>query len=299
MRWEWLGYPQVVLALWGPLLVVGLWHLQHALGGRRRGPRERFVVAVATCATPLLAIFVPYLPESGLRAALPWRAPLAWGISNGADATPSLAVELALTLASVLPLLSLLVSFAFGVRAAARTAAAVRRLPLRRAGDTWVVTDAAAGAVACTAGLVRPRVLLDERLAGSAHAAAVVAHERAHARFRHPLWILVATCAIRGFWWVPGWRAVVVELNLVAELWADEHARAAVGRGPVAAALAAHLVDTGSGRVRAAAAFVDPTIELTARVHALVEPPVPSSVLRRAAVSSCAVLVVAAVIVLL
>lgn len=62
MNPEGLGYPQVILVVWGPLCVVGLWHLHRVLGARL-GPRERFGVGV---------IRLPD-PDGGDRRALPAR----------------------------------------------------------------------------------------------------------------------------------------------------------------------------------------------------------------------------------
>ncbi|AKJ12237.1 hypothetical protein ABB07_20050 [Streptomyces incarnatus] len=64
--------------------------------GRGRTPpdravtRARAVRPVGAALTPLPTMAVPYLPHSTLRQALPWRAPIAWGISKGiTDADPA------------------------------------------------------------------------------------------------------------------------------------------------------------------------------------------------------------------
>jgi hypothetical protein len=64
---------------------------------------------------------VPYLPHVPLRACLPWRAPIAWGTSNGiTNADPAQARSAA----SIVPPAPLPVSFAAG---AAQVVPAVSR----------------------------------------------------------------------------------------------------------------------------------------------------------------------------
>ncbi|MEU8972550.1 ATP-binding cassette domain-containing protein [Streptomyces monashensis] len=229
MSVSWLGYPQVMLAVWCPAVTVGLWHLLRRPTVRLPA-RERFVLAVGTALTPLLAMTVPYLPHSPLRAALPWRAPIAWGISNGiTNADPARvlsAVGAQLMLAaSIVPLVSLAVSFAAGAVRVVRTARTVTLLAPRRCGDVWIVDDLGDGAggdagraarnLASTVGLARPRIILSATVAESPEASAVIRHEQAHARSRHPLWIFLATCALRSWWWIPGRTAILGEMTAV------------------------------------------------------------------------------------
>lgn len=293
MSVSWLGYPQVMLAVWCPAVTVGLWHLLRRPTVRLPA-RERFVLAVGTALTPLLAMTVPYLPHSPLRAALPWRAPIAWGISNGiTNADPARvlsAVGAQLMLAaSIVPLVSLAVSFAAGAVRVVRTARTVTLLAPRRCGDVWIVDDLGDGAggdagraarnLASTVGLARPRIILSATVAESPEASAVIRHEQAHARSRHPLWIFLATCALRSWWWIPGRAAILGEMRLAAELWADQDARAADGAAAVARALCAqidaraHPSGPGPALAGGGVGFLDPGTELAQRAQALADPP--------------------------
>ncbi|WP_071373185.1 hypothetical protein [Streptomyces sp. MUSC 14] len=297
MNMSWLGYPQVMLAAWCPAVTVGLWHLLRRLTVRLPA-RERFVLAVGTALTPLLAMAVPYLPHSPLRDALPWRAPIAWGISNGitnadpAQVLSAVGAQLMLA-ASIVPLVSLAVSFAAGAVHVVRTARTVTLLAPRQCGDVWIVDDLggdladgvggdaghAARNLASTVGLARPRIVLSATVAESPEASAIIRHERAHARARHPLWIFLATCALRSWWWIPGRKAILGETRLAAELWADQDARAADGAAAVARALCAqidaHARPAGSDLALAGGGigFLDPGVELAHRAQALADPP--------------------------
>lgn len=285
MNPSWLGYPQVMLAAWCPLVTVGLWHLLRRLTVRLP-PRERFVLAVGTALTPLLAMAVPYLPHSPLRQALPWRAPIAWGISNGitnadpAQVLSAVGAQLMLA-ASIVPLASLAVSFAAGAAHVVRTARTVTLLAPRQCGDIWIVDDDAEAAqnLASTVGLARPRIILSSAVAESAQASAIIRHEHAHARARHPLWTFLATCALRAWWWIPGRKAILGEMRLAAELWADQDARAAGGAAAVARALCAQIDAQArmAGHDLASAGggigFLDPGVELAHRARALADPP--------------------------
>ncbi|MEV5989584.1 M56 family metallopeptidase [Streptomyces sp. NPDC052051] len=297
MNMSWLGYPQVILAAWCPAATVGLWHLLRRLT-ERLPARERFVLAVGTALTPLLAMTVPYLPHSPLREALPWRAPIAWGISNGiTDADPervlsAVGAQLMLA-ASIVPLLSLAVSFVAGAVHVVRTARTVAQLAPRQCGDIWIADGLAGGAggglgdeagqavrnLASTVGLARPRIILSSSVAQSAEASAIIQHEQAHARARHPMWIFLATCALRSWWWIPGRKAILGEIRLAAELWADQDARAADGAVAVARALCAqidtHTRLTGPdfAPVGGSVGFLDPGVELVHRAQALAVPP--------------------------
>ncbi|RKT87262.1 hypothetical protein SAMN05421805_102325 [Saccharopolyspora antimicrobica] len=301
MSIDWLGYPQVVIALWGPLAVLSGWHAAKRVI-RRLPPRERFFLAVLVSMTPFLAMSVPYLPESPLRDAVPWRAPLAWGISNpvlvdGDDLLTVVACEVLLLL-FVLPIASLAASFALGFAQVIRGARRVAALAPERRDDLWLVRSREK--VACTVGLFRPHIVLDRATAESAAAPAIIEHERAHARARHPLWIFLATCLLRAWWWIPGRRAVLAEVRLAAELWADERARAALGAPAVARALRAQ-VDAMAGRdlVPTGTGFLDPHVELVHRAHALAAAPKNLPAWRTWAVRAAAALAAGLVVVLL
>ncbi|MBF6507777.1 hypothetical protein IU422_08465 [Nocardia farcinica] len=266
-----LGYPQIVVTIWGPLATIALWRAARP-ATRRLPPRERFVLAVLTAVTPLLAMSVPYLPGSPARD-LPWRAPHAWGITNYVfhvdrqDVVGTAAAHLFHAL-WVLPFASLAASFAIGAVQVVRTARRVAALAPERNGEVWLVHS---DQMACTVGLLRPRILLGSAVP-AAHVPAIVAHERVHAKARHPLWIFVATCSLRAWWWIPGWRAVLDEARLAAELWADQGARETRGAGAVAKALLAQL-DVASSPAEASSGFAAHRSELAHRALALAAPP--------------------------
>ncbi|UQA94467.1 M48 family metalloprotease [Streptomyces halobius] len=309
MSVSWLGYPQVMLAWWCPLAAVGLWHLLRR-GSIRLPARERFVLAVACALTPLLAMAVPYLPHSPLRDALPWRAPVAWGISNGiADIDHGhvlsvIAAQLMFAM-SLVPLASMAVSFLAGAFQVVRTGRVFARLEPQQCGDVWIAraSGPATRGLASTVGLVRPRIVLGAEVAASAEASAIIQHERAHAEARHPLWIFLATCALRSWWWIPGRKTVLAEVRLAAELWADQSARETDGAAAVAKALCAQI-DAASPRhggvaAGGSAAFLDPGTELTCRAEALASPARVIPVWQAWAIRGTTVVMVGAVTLLL
>jgi hypothetical protein len=281
MSLSWLGYPQLVLAVWCPLVVLGLWYLSSAASVRLRA-RERFVLGLVAAVTPLLSFAVPYMPDSPLRDALPWRAPLAWGISNGINQIQvPLFVDVVMALAMFLPPLSLVVSLTAGCMQVVRTRRRINALGPQRRGDVWVIDSRQipGGFGACTVGLLRPRIIIDSATESSPNASVIIEHEKSHARARHPLWIFVATCILRAWWWIPGTQKVLRELKVTAELWADQDARDTMGAPAVARALSAHLsegsrpVESAFASAGASAAFADPCVELTHRALALATPP--------------------------
>lgn len=102
------------------------------------------------------------------------------------------------------------------------------------------VLFAPTGTVACTAGILRPRVIVDPGRFGRLTApqrGAVLAHERAHARGRHGLIDLLMrglTCGLRP---LPGVALAHGELRRHLEALADERAARTVGRRVVASAI--------------------------------------------------------------
>ncbi|MFE7202604.1 hypothetical protein ACFU8R_20240 [Pseudonocardia alni] len=296
----WLGYPQVVLAVWAPLVSLSVWLLARPLLARLR-PTDRFRAVVATGLAPVLALCVPYLPASPLRQALPWRAPIAWGITAAAGGSGPLAALLDVVV--VIVLVSVATSFGLGMGSAVRAWWWVRRvLQPRKVGAMLVVgaDRCPPGFGACTVGLFRPRVVVSQALLDSPHGAAVVEHERAHVAALHPLWILLAVCAVRAWWWCPGRRALTAEIRLTAELSADDRARQVVGRAAVASALAAHIDDAGMrAPVRHVPAFADRRLEVEARAESLRAPRRRPGRLATGLSGVLATLVVSAVVVLL
>jgi beta-lactamase regulating signal transducer with metallopeptidase domain len=63
--------------------------------------------------------------------------------------------------------------------------------------------------------------------------AAVVEHEAAHLHARHDRWLRLAALMEVALWFLPWVRRATATLRLSLELWADEEAARAVGRGAV------------------------------------------------------------------
>lgn len=234
-----LLYPQFVLAFWGPLAVLGLWR-STSQWHRCLTPRVRFWLAWGVATFPLFSLFVPYLPNMPLREALPYRVPVAWGVFNSPDITQvPFWFAFAVHLPFFLTFLGLLYSFVYGVLEEVAARLHVARLPSHtettRTGPVHVLH--LPGEAAFTLGVFRPRIYLSTAVWVGAHREAVLAHEEAHSRARHPLLLAVARLAARVWWYLPlGWT-VLRECELAAELCADEAAVRAAGRAPLARAM--------------------------------------------------------------
>jgi Zn-dependent protease with chaperone function len=157
--------------------------------------------------------------------------------------------------------------------------------PEGRRGDLVASTEL----LSVTAGLVRPLVLvstgLRSRLA-PAHAEAVLAHERAHARRRDPLRLVAV--ALLGAAYAPGSRRLLLaDAALACEEAADEAAAEAVGdRTVVAEAIVAveRLLGDRAHHVGLAVGMTGCATEV--RVEALLRDPVrpaPAAASRRIA----------------
>ncbi|MBV8931639.1 MAG: hypothetical protein JO285_03640, partial [Kutzneria sp.] len=133
----------------------------------------------------------------------------------------------------------------------------------------------------------------------SPEATTIVSHERSHARARHPLLIFFATCALRSWWWIPGYRRLLRQLSTAAELWADHDTRVAVGAPSVARALHAHLSSELSIAGGSWVGFSDPHIELRQRIAALASPLSVASTCQKYLVRCGVVLAMIVVVVLL
>ena len=248
LRPEWLLYPQWILVLWAPLAGYLMWRTAMR-SARLGGPRTRFWFTFFMSLLPLVVWLVPYLPDSSLRH-LPYMAPIAWGVWQAPpevlDAFRSsiagrwLPVRWLLFNAPLFaPAVGGLVALLWGGAEYLRVAAAIRRLPrYERDGVTILRTG---GWMAFTFGLLRPRVFMTEAVWQSPHRRAVLAHEQAHVRSRHPLLLFVARIVRRGAWYVPFWHRVVTQLEFEAERLCDDNACREVGRAPVARALLAAL----------------------------------------------------------
>ncbi|MCW3027609.1 MAG: peptidase Ste24p [Solirubrobacterales bacterium] len=116
----------------------------------------------------------------------------------------------------------LLASRAFGRAIAARSP--------RPLDGAWVIEDDRAQAFC--AGLLRPRVYLSTgalELLDSAALAAVIAHERQHARRHDPLRLACSRVLLAGLFFVPALRRLTQRQHALAELSADEAAVLSTG----------------------------------------------------------------------
>ncbi|MGU3409414.1 M56 family metallopeptidase [Microbacterium sp. M1A1_1b] len=279
-----IGYPQVLLGLWGPLALRVAWFVWTRRSAGSVAPATRSLVTAAVAVAPLVALFVPFDPSTPLRDALPWHAPLAWGIALappvGAERSP---IGLVLTLFAVVPVVSVLVSFSIGVVEVMVSRCRLARLVTGRRGDLRLIAEKDC-LTACVAGLFVPRVYITESALGESHASAVIAHERSHQRRLHPLLKWTVGCALRAWWWIPGARAMRRDLVVSTELWADDAARRSVGDRAVASALLGSIQQTGVGGLRTAvsvAGLVGSESVLEVRVAALCMPVRPRGSVQR------------------
>lgn len=261
-------YPQFILALWGPLLVFGCWGLLRRRFSRYTGSM-RFWLAWSVSVFPLLALFVPYLPHSPLRDLLPYRVPVAWGVFNSSDLTTApfwyaLAVHLPFFLTFGGLLLAGVVGAAEELTAWWRLA----RLPRTRVGRVRVLH--VEGELAFTFGVLRPCVYVSEHIWFGPHCEAVLAHEWAHARACQPLLLALTRLVARTWWYLPPVWSVLREVELTAELLADEAAVRVSGRAKVARALKSSLEPDTLSTPLSALTFKNPRV-LSARVEALHE----------------------------
>jgi Zn-dependent protease with chaperone function len=120
----------------------------------------------------------------------------------------------------------------------------------RVGGHTVVVVDDRVPRAFC-AGLLRPRVHVSSaalRILAADELAAVVAHERHHARRFDPLRLVLVRALVAALPWAPGLRRLGERHTTVAELAADAAAvRAGGSRRPLAAALVALAGRGGPG----------------------------------------------------
>ena len=125
---------------------------------------------------------------------------------------------------------------------------------------------------AVTCGLVRPRILVSDGLAGALsppELIAVLAHERCHLRHRDPARLLAARLLGAYGCYLPAARWLAGRVALNTELAADRAALARVGRGVLAGALLKLAALPACPAVAAASPAGDPAGSLEARVAQL------------------------------
>jgi Zn-dependent protease with chaperone function len=192
--------------------------------------------------------------------------------------------------AVTLVLASAVTGLAASAQVAARAAAGhrgLRRLarddsrPLPRATRSAVATLGLAGRVeavaagepfAVTVGLMRPRILVSDRLAGAlspAELTAVLAHERCHLRHRDPARLLAVRLLAAYGWYLPAARWLAGRVALNRELAADRAALTLAGRGVLAGALLKLAALPACPAVAAASPAGDRAGSLEARIAQL------------------------------
>ena len=125
-------------------------------------------------------------------------------------------------------------------RAAHSTRRTRRRLHARATHAEHDVTFTRLGSVACTIGLLRPRVFVDSTLFPAlrpSQRAAVLAHEHGHVRGYHGLIDLFARCLAAGLTPWPGARLAQREVRRHLEALADDRAAVHTSRRTVASAI--------------------------------------------------------------
>ena len=255
-----LLYPQAVLILWWPLLV---WALERATRQWRQGlsPRSGFAVSLGLLLLPVLAWWVPYLPQLPLREWLPYRAPIAWGVYNGAAS--SRLEWLLLTVPAMLVFGGMVGAALYGATEELAARWRVSRLPGQREGRVTVLNIP--GQAAFTLGR---QVFISREVWEGPHCAAVLAHEQAHASAGHGLWLALARHARRSLWFWPPAAGLLREVETWAELVADAHAAQVAGKPALARALRDVLPP--SSPARPALSFA--STSLTQRVQKLLRP---------------------------
>jgi hypothetical protein len=132
--------------------------------------------------------------------------------------------------------------------------------------------------LACTVGLLRPRVVVDPQVAAAldeSELRAVLEHERAHARHRDPLRILLAQIVTDLQWPLPAAAARWLAWRRELELRRDDDARASGIDGADLASAIVKVARLSRGRAAAGAALVDAP-DFEARVARLLGPTIGS-----------------------
>jgi Zn-dependent protease with chaperone function len=282
--------------------------LRSAIARLRPASRARalFALAVAPALLPLAGVALGFLPSLAGAAGLhadhcvghPDHPHLCLAHA-AAPASPLLAAALGLVAAGGAGAAGIgLSALVRGRRFRARLAAGVSGTLAPEAPDAALLASDAP--LSFTAGFARPRIYVSRALCAALapdDLAVVVAHERAHARRRDPLRLLVARSLSLAHL-PPVRRALLHELALACELACDEEAARAVGdRLRVARALLAAERLLAGATPPASLALAFGGRALPARVAALLaEPaaPLPRGLGAAAAVTLAAALALAA-----
>lgn len=230
---EVLTYPQTVLLL-APAALFGLWPLlRRPL--MNLGPRVRAAVLCGVAVLPMAAISVPYVPALAEHLPVPWHPPIAWGTARWPNPEQDIPYAVATLVAAAVLLVPPIALVTLLIRAALDGHRIRGALPVREHSAGFLAVDAPG--VACTVGLVRPRILLSQEIWEGEHGPVILRHEQTHAAGRHPLILTVARATVALWSWLPGTRRVLADLRDALEEHADSRACRDHGRVSVARAL--------------------------------------------------------------
>lgn len=181
---------------------------------------------------------------------------------------PLVRPELTLSLALIA---SWTLAVALGSASAWRSQRSARSLA-RGGGSVLVVPGSES--LAFTVGLLRPKVVVSKSLLGSIPPSmrdVIVAHESAHRRWFHPLFIFIVESLTRGLRFPP-LLSMAEDFRLALEYAADEFASRKVGSRELVAETIARVAVTS---LAAVSGFEGSTV---ARVHRLLNPPAKSRI---------------------
>ncbi|MEV7322360.1 M56 family metallopeptidase [Streptomyces sp. NPDC093970] len=255
-----------------PLLVALLLPQVSAVIGRRVAPAP--AARVLTCAAVLTAVATTWSLVLLATALLGFAPPVIREARE--DGHPLTApVPGVIGLAACLALAVVVRRVRRAVRAERRTRRALRRLCAGHPGDTELVVAACEVPKAFAIPGRPGRILVTSAMLGAlapAERRVLLAHERAHLRYRHGRLVTAATLAAAAN---PLLGPVRSAVTFLVERWADEQAATEVGdRVTTARALARAALSTGRARRSHALGFTDRAV--TRRVAALQSAPLPS-----------------------
>jgi Zn-dependent protease with chaperone function len=207
-------------------------------------------------------------------ALAPGNLPPGWGLLAGAAAAALLAAALLVTVRAAR-------SLARAGRACRHLSGTDRLVITRDERPTAYAVPTRAGVIVVSTGMLA--------LLSTAERQALLAHEEAHLRHRHALFVLLADLSAAAN---PLLRPLAARVRLAAELHADEDAARATGdRRVVARALArASLAAAAAGRAAPQPGLAMAQTDAAARIRALTGPPRPR---RRWAAAAAVALILA------
>ncbi len=261
---NYLFYPQVILTLWGPLIVWVLARLTYSWR-QTLATKYGFWLSMGLLLLPSFMWWVPYMPNFPLRDVLPYRVPIAWGVYNG-SAEFSPLESLLLTIPAALAFMSMGFAALYGIFEEISVRWKVHRIPKVLLEGIYVLE--LPSEVAFTVGILKPRIYISRQQWEGPNCATILAHERAHVRQRHGLWLALARWSARSLWLWPTSHTLLREIKTWAELVADEYALHLVGKPALARALKTVVVQHSTQPILNFAS----SSMLTRRVQQLIHP---------------------------